>query len=166
MLGTAHKAMKGLQNEVAYTRKALKAIYDNMEKALKHIEHERIEEPAALIEKARVCFEEKNFKEGIALLKESKEQAEKKQLLKTRTALFCGITDEVKDLKHEMEETKNTSASPKTRRRKKKALQEAAEAEKNLIVDGKVFRLGKHASPEAIAAIESGPIATIEAEGL
>ena len=88
MLGTAHKAMKGLHNEVAYTRKALKAIYSNMEKALKHIEQERIEEPAALIEKARVCFEQKDFKEGIALLKESKEQAEQNSVLGPRLDQF------------------------------------------------------------------------------
>jgi hypothetical protein len=103
MIGTALNALKGLSDEVEYTRKTLKATFDNMEEALKQIEKERIDEPAALIESARELFEKKDFTGGMELLRESKEKAGKKVLQRTRTALFCGISGDVKDLKREIE---------------------------------------------------------------
>jgi len=156
MLTTAHKAFQGLQSEVEYTRKALKAISDNMEKALKQIEQERIKEPVALIEKARGCFERKDIEKGIALLKESKEKAEKKQLLKTRTALFCGISDEVKDLKHEIEGVRKGNQLRIVETNTLGTEPQRSDPGKAFMVDGKKMRLGTH-SP-------SGAIATIEAE--
>jgi hypothetical protein len=74
-----------------------------MENALRQIEEERIDEPLALIENARELFLNNDFEKGLALLKDSKEKIGKKVLLKTRTALFSGISSEVKDLIEEIE---------------------------------------------------------------
>ena len=94
---------KRFREEVEYTRRALRATHDNMENALRQIEEERIDEPLALIENARELFLNNDFEKGLALLKESKEKIGKKVLLKTRTALFSGISSEVKDLIEKIE---------------------------------------------------------------
>ena len=107
MIETALSAIKGFSDEIEYIRRALKATYDNMEKALKEIEQERIQEPITLIENARELFTNNDFEKGMELLKESKEKVGKKELLKTRAALFRGISNEVKDLKREIEKLRN-----------------------------------------------------------
>jgi hypothetical protein len=109
MIGTALRVIRGFSDEIEYTRKALRATYENMEDALKQIEEERIEEPITLIESAHELFEKKDFEKGVELLEESREKLKKKLLLKTRTALFCGISSEVKDLKREIEELKQNN---------------------------------------------------------
>jgi seryl-tRNA synthetase len=106
MIDTALGVIRGLNDEIEYTRKALRATHENMENALKQIEQERIEEPITLIESAQELFEKKNFQKGLELLQESREKLNKKLLLKTRTALFSGISSEVKDLKREIEKLK------------------------------------------------------------
>ena len=106
MIDTALGVIRGLNDEVEYTRKALRVTYENMENALNQIEKERIEEPITLIESARELFEKKDFDKGLELLQESREKLKKKLLLKTRTALFSGISSEVKDLKREIEKLK------------------------------------------------------------
>jgi hypothetical protein len=103
MIGTSLAVLKGFSDEIEYIRKALKATYDNMEKALNQIEQERIKEPGTLIENARELFTKNDFEKGMELLKESKEKVGKKELLNTRAALFRGISNEVKDLKREIE---------------------------------------------------------------
>lgn len=107
MIGTALSVLKGLSDEIEYIRRTLRATHDNMEKALKQIEQERIQEPITLIENARELFINNDFKKGTELLKESKKKVGKKELLKTRAALFRGISNEVKDLKREIEKLKN-----------------------------------------------------------
>lgn len=106
MIDTALRVIRGFSHEIEYTRKTLRATYDNMEDALRQIEEEKIEEPITLIESASELFEKKDFEKGLELLQESREKLKKKLLLKTRTALFCGISSEVKDLKREIEELK------------------------------------------------------------
>ena len=107
MIGTALSSLKGFSDEIEYIRRALKATYDNMEKALQQIEQERIQEPITMIENARELFIKNDFEKGTELLKESKEKVGKKELLKTRAALFRGISNEVKDLKREIEKLRN-----------------------------------------------------------
>ena len=104
---TALSVLKGLSGEIEYIRRALRATHDNMEKALKQIEQERIQEPITLIENARELFIKNDFEKGTELLKESKEKVGTKELLKTRAALFRGISNEVKDLKREIEKLRN-----------------------------------------------------------
>ena len=103
MIESALSMIKGFNDEIEYIRRALKATHDNMEKALKEIEQERIREPISMIENARELFMNNNFEKGMELLKESKEKVGKKELLNTRAALFRGISNEVKDLKREIE---------------------------------------------------------------
>ena len=107
MIETAHSVIKGFSDEIDYIRRALRATYDNMEKALNQIEQERIQEPITLIENARELFTKNDFKKGTELLKESRKMVGKKELLKTRAALFRGISNEVKDLKREIEKLRN-----------------------------------------------------------
>ncbi len=156
MIGTALNALKGLSDEVEYTRKTLKATYDNMEEALRQIEKERIDEPAALIESARELFEKKDFTRGMELLKESKEKAGKKVLQRTRTALFCGISGDVKDLKREIERlgesdffSRKMCNSPAKQQPKPNP-----DPEKNLTVKAKAFG-GTQSLSTAQATIES-----------
>lgn len=155
MLGTAHKALQGLHSEVEHTRKALKAISDNMEKALSQIENERIKEPVTLIEKARGCFERKDIEKGVGLLKELKQQAEKKQLLKTRTALFCGISDEVRDLKHEINAGAKGNHLRMVEMKPLKPDSQESDPGEDFIVDSKKMRLATLSPSAAIATIEA-----------
>ncbi len=95
--------LKRLGEEIEYTRRALRATHDNMEHGLRLIEEERIALPLALIEDARELFLKNDFEKGLKLLEDSKEIIGKKTLLKTRTALFSGISSEIKELKEELE---------------------------------------------------------------
>jgi hypothetical protein len=155
MIAAAVKELQELRDEVEYTRKALRATSDNMEKALDQIEKERIEEPIALILKARTFFERKDFDKGIHLLKESKEKTNEKMLLKTRTALFCGVSDEVKDLKREIEGVKKNHFLARLRKSTSKPSEPDDEINEKVGIDGKALNLKANISPAAIATIES-----------
>jgi hypothetical protein len=117
MIGTAIKTIKGLNDDIEYTRKILQATFHSMEKALDQIQKERIEDPTELIENAQVYFEKKNFEKGLELLKASKDKINTKVLLKTRTAIFGGIS-EIKDFKQEIE---NQQGSPLFKKIKQRA---------------------------------------------
>jgi hypothetical protein len=162
MIGTALKVLEELRGEVEYTRKALRTTTDNMEKALDQIEKERIEEPIALILKARAFFEQKDFQKGIHLLKESKEKTNEKMLLKTRTALFCGVSDDVKDLKHEIEGVRKNTFLERLRKNIPKQSAPDKELEDNVVIDGKAVKLDANIASATIATIEpdngSGPL--------
>jgi hypothetical protein len=103
-IGTAREALEDLHEEVAYTRKVLRAVSRNLEDALQRIEEERINEPLALIEGARNLFRDKQIEKGLQVLKSCEEMLGKKALDKTRTALFGGLDNEVKRLRNELKE--------------------------------------------------------------
>ena len=98
------EALEDIREQVEYTRKVLKATALDMENTLSRIEKERINDPLMLIENAREAFREKEFEKGIETLRKSQDTLEKKILEKTRTALFGGLTNEIKELKSEIEE--------------------------------------------------------------
>jgi tetratricopeptide (TPR) repeat protein len=98
----AREAMRDLHKELEYTRKALVATSINMDNALRLIEEERIEKPVALIERACELFRRKNYVKAKELLEKAQKEIEKKGLDKTRTAMYGGLTSEVKDLKEEI----------------------------------------------------------------
>ena len=102
MIDKALRAIRVVSDEIEYTRKALRATYENMEDALKQIEQERIEEPMTLIESAQALFEQKDFEKGMEQLERSREKLKKRLLLKTRNALFCGISSDFQVLKQEI----------------------------------------------------------------
>jgi DNA-binding XRE family transcriptional regulator len=154
MIGTALQVLQELRGEVEYTRKALRTTHDNMEKTLDQIEKERIEEPIALILRARAFFEQKDFEKGIALLKESKEKAKKKVLLSTRTALFCGISGDVKDLKQEIKGVRKSNFLTRLRKNIPKPNEPDTEFDETFIVDGKAFKSGANISSAAITTID------------
>lgn len=113
-IGVALEAFEQIREELEYTRKSLLATSSQIYDALERIQQERIEEPLSLIENARELFREKQIERGIETLKKSQGVMEKKVLIKTRTAIFGGISNEVIDLKEEIEELR------KGRRQRKK----------------------------------------------
>ncbi len=113
-IGMALEEFEQIREELEYTRKSLIATYSKLSDALERIQQERIEKPVSLIENARELFREKHIERGIEKLKKSRDEMGKKVLLKTRSAVFGGISNEVKDLKREIEQLR------KSRRQSKK----------------------------------------------
>lgn len=103
-IGMALEEFEQIREELEYTRKSLTASYSELFDALERIQQERIEVPLSLIQKARELFREKHIERGIEKLKKSRGEMEKKVLLKTRSAIFGGTSNEVKDLKKEIEQ--------------------------------------------------------------
>ena len=102
-LGEAREGLEALHEEINLTRKALLAFSTNLENALDRIGKERIVEPLTLIETARDLFRNKEIDKGLEMLKKSQEEFEKKTLIKSRTVLFGGTSNEIKDLKEQIE---------------------------------------------------------------
>jgi len=113
-IGVAREEFEQIREELEYTRKSLLTTYSRLHDALERIQQERIEEPLSLIENAHELFREKQIERGIETLKKSQGEMEKKVLIKTRTAIFGGISNEVTNLKEEIEELR------KRRRQSKK----------------------------------------------
>jgi hypothetical protein len=107
----AREVLEELREEVQYTRKVVRATAEEMEKAIQHIEEERIGEVQALIDRARERFRNKEIEKGLDLLKEAQGKMTKKVLDKTRQAILAGIHSEVKKLKYELEERSRKKAS-------------------------------------------------------
>lgn len=103
-IGAAREALEGLREEVTYTRKVLRSVYDNLENALQRIEEEKIREPLALVEGARNLFRDKKTEKGLQVLSSCEEMVRKKALDKSRTALFGGLDNEVRRLRNELRE--------------------------------------------------------------
>jgi len=111
MISRATGSVNRVSEEIEYARRVLWTTYKNMEAALREIEKEKVEDVIGSFENARESFEKRNFKKGGNQLRESMEKLKKKRLLKTRTALFCGVSSEVDNLKREFYGRKRT-ASP------------------------------------------------------
>jgi hypothetical protein len=110
-INQAREVLEGLREEVQYTRKVIRATAEEMEKALGHIEEERIGEVLALIDRARERFRDKQIVKGLDVLREAQGKMKKKILDKTRQAVLAGLRSEVKNLKYELEERRNKKAS-------------------------------------------------------
>jgi hypothetical protein len=107
----ARNVFKKFHEELEYTHKALQTTFINMEQALEQIEEERVNEPLALIENARDLCRKKEFEKAVEALKTSQSKIEEKVLRKTRTVLFGGLSNEVKNLKKEIEELRGIKAA-------------------------------------------------------
>ena len=105
-----------IREELEYTRKSLITTYSRLSDALERIQQERIEEPLSSIQKARELFREKQIGRGIEKLKKSRGEMEKKVLLKTRAAIFGGTSNEVKDLKREIEQLRKRRRESKKKK--------------------------------------------------
>lgn len=110
-INQAREVLEELRGEVQYTRKVVRATAEEMEKAVQHIEEERIGGVQALIDRARERFRNKEIEKGLDLLKEAQGKMTKKVLDKTRQAILAGIHSEVKNLKYELEERSRKKAS-------------------------------------------------------
>lgn len=110
-INQAREVLEKLREEVQYTRKVARATAEEMEKAIRHIEEERIEEVLALVDRARERFRNKEIEKGLDVLKESQSIMAKKILDRTRQAVLAGIRSEVKNLKYELEERRSKKAS-------------------------------------------------------
>ena len=105
-IGMAREALEGIREELSYTRKSIAKTYSNLDEALDRIQNERLMQPLFLIDKAHELFREKQVEKGMETLKKSLEELDKKVLVKTRTALFAGTSNQVTALKNEIEEYK------------------------------------------------------------
>lgn len=105
-IGEARDALESLRREMEYTTEALTATTNNLQDALTKIQVERIEEPLAAINEARDFFRDKHIEKGIQVLKESEGEIKKKVLVKSRTALFGGTSNEVTALRDQIENPK------------------------------------------------------------
>jgi DNA-binding MurR/RpiR family transcriptional regulator len=110
-INQAPDVLEELREEVQYTRKVVRATAEEMEKAIRHIEEERIGEVLALIDRARERFRDKQIEKGLDVLREAQGKMTKKILDKTRQAVLAGIRSEVKNLKYELEERRSKKAS-------------------------------------------------------
>lgn len=110
-INQAREVLEELREEVEYTRKVLRATAEEMEKAIRHIEEERIGDVLALIDRARERFRNKEVEKGLDVLRETQDKLAKKILDKTRKAVLAGIRSEVKNLKYELEHRRSKKAS-------------------------------------------------------
>ena len=110
-INQARENLEGLREEVQYTLKVVRATAEEMEKAIRHIEEERIGQVLALMDRARERFRDKQLEKGLEALREAQGKMTKKILDKTRQAVLAGIRSEVKNLKYELEERRRKKAS-------------------------------------------------------
>lgn len=98
----AREVLESLREEIQMSRKALLVTSTSLGIALNQIQQERIDQPLALIDGACELFRNKEIEKGLEMLKQSQSEFEKKVLVKTRTALFAGTSNAIKDMKEEI----------------------------------------------------------------
>ncbi len=101
-------ALGQMQDELEYTNKAILTAYEEAEAVIKLISQEKIGEVIPLVENARQQFKSHDIEGGMALLKEAREKLKNKFLLKSRKSVLAGLDSDVKKLKHELMERKNS----------------------------------------------------------
>jgi hypothetical protein len=117
-IGEARDIFESLRQEMDFTTQALTVTTNNLQDALIKIQVERIEEPLAAINEARDFFREKKIDKGIEVLKQSEGEIRKKVLVKTRTAMLGGTSNEVTQLRDQFEEYKNHKKNSKKDKKK------------------------------------------------
>ncbi len=100
----ARALIMDFREEMGFMRKVIATTSLNMEDALKLIIEERIDEPLAMMDNARDLFRKKEYEKAREMLEKSQKEIEKKDFEKTRTALFGGLSTDIKELKMEIEE--------------------------------------------------------------
>jgi hypothetical protein len=118
-IGEARDAFETLRQEMDFTTQALTVTTNNLQDALTKIQVERVEEPLAAINEARDLFREKQIEKGIEVLKESEGEIRKKVLVKSRSALLGGSSNEVTQLREQFEEYKNHKKNQKKEKKNK-----------------------------------------------
>jgi hypothetical protein len=118
-IGEARDAFEILRREMDFTTQAVTVTTNNLQDALTKIQVERVEEPLAAINEARDLFREKQIEKGIEVLKESESEIRKKVLVKSRSALLGGISNEVTQFRAQFEEYKNHKKNHKEDKKNK-----------------------------------------------
>lgn len=116
-IGVAREALEGIHDELKFTRKSIAKTYSHLDEALDRIQNERLMQPLFLIDKAHELFREKQIDKGIEMLKKSLDELEKKGLVKTRSTLFAGTSNEVTALKKEIEAYKQAKRLGKKKKK-------------------------------------------------
>ncbi len=98
----AQDVLEALREEIQMTRKALLVTSTSLGIALNKIQQERIDQPLSLIEDACESFRNKEIEKGLELLSQSQSEFGKKVLVRTRTALFGGTSNAIKEMKEEI----------------------------------------------------------------
>jgi hypothetical protein len=98
----ARDVLEALREEIQMTRKALLVTSTSLGIALNKIQQERIDQPLSLIDDACESFRNKEIEKGLELLNQSQSEFGKKVLIRTRTALFGGTSNAVKEMKEEI----------------------------------------------------------------
>jgi hypothetical protein len=109
-INLARQILEELLQETEYTRKVIRAAAEEMEKAIRSIEEERVGEILALVDRSHELFRNKEIGRAMDLLKESQAKMKNKILEKTRTAILGGIHSDVKNLKYELQEKRKKTA--------------------------------------------------------
>ena len=112
----ALNALGQIQDELEYTRKVIVTAFEESETIIKLISQEKVGETIPLVEKARDRFKNHDLEGGMELLRAAQENLKSKFLLKSRKATLGGLDSDIKQLKNELMERKNTqSQHTKTR---------------------------------------------------
>jgi hypothetical protein len=98
----AREVLETLRDEIQMSRKALLVTSTSLGIALNQIQQERIDQPLALIDHACELFRNREIERGLILLRQSQKEFEKRVLVKTRTTLFGGTSNAVKEIKEEI----------------------------------------------------------------
>jgi hypothetical protein len=109
-INLARQVLEELLKETEYTRKVIRATAEEMDKAIRCIEEERVGEILALVDRSHELFRNREMTKAIDLLRESQAKMKNKILEKTRTAILGGIHSDVKNLKYELQEKRKKTA--------------------------------------------------------
>jgi len=99
-------ALTQIDDELAYTRRAIRTAFEEAETIVKMIRQERIGDILPMVEKARERFQDHDLQGGMELLKTVQAKLSNPFLPQSRKATLGGLESEVKTLKLELLERK------------------------------------------------------------
>ena len=102
----ALNALGQIDDEIAYTHKAILTAYQEAENIVALIRQEKVGEIIPLVEKAKERFRDHDLDGGIALLKQVQERLKSPYLPVSRKKILGGLDSEIKKLKSELLERK------------------------------------------------------------
>ena len=101
-------ALEQIDDELAYTQKAIQTAFEEAVTIIRMIRQEKVGDIIPMIEKARDMFQGHDLQGGMDLLKQAQEKLSNPFLPQSRKATLGGLDSEVKQLKQELLERKNS----------------------------------------------------------
>ena len=101
-------ALKQIDDELTYTHKAIRKAFEEAETIIKMIRREKVGDIIPLVEKAREQFQDHDLQGGMNLLKQAQERLSNPFLPQSRKATLGGLDSDLKRLKQELLERKNS----------------------------------------------------------